>query len=93
MTIPQEGGDYEVNKLFVGNLNFRVTSQDLETLFGQYGQVSEAAVVNDKMTGRSRGFGFVTFNTAEEAKKAADALNGKDFQGRNLAVNEARPKA
>lgn len=79
-------------KLYVGNLNFRTTNDDLESLFSNYGQVDEAAVVTDRETGRSRGFGFVTMSNAEDANKAIEALNGTEFEGRDLTVNEARPK-
>ena len=76
--------------LYVGNLPFGTTTDDLRDLFAQYGNVKSAQVVMDRETGRSRGFGFVEMNDGAEA--AIDALNGKDFQGRSLAVNEARPR-
>ena len=79
-------------KLYVGNLPFQTTSDDLREHFAQAGSVESASVVEDRMTGRSRGFGFVEMATAEEAAAAIEQLNGKDFGGRNLTVNEARPR-
>jgi RNA recognition motif-containing protein len=79
-------------KLFVGNLAFKVTENDLEQLFSQYGAVNEALVMLDRQTGRSRGFGFVTMADADAARSAAEALNGSDYEGRPLTVNEARPR-
>jgi cold-inducible RNA-binding protein len=81
-----------IMKLYVGNLSFQTTEGALEELFAQYGTVTEAMLVMDKMTQRPRGFGFVTMGSAEEAQKAIDALNGKNVDGRNLIVNEARPR-
>lgn len=78
-------------KLFVGGIPWATTSDDLKQLFGQYGTVSSATVITDKMTGRSRGFGFVEFESDEEASAAESALNNSDFQGRTLVVKEARP--
>ena len=77
-------------KIYVGNLSFRSSNQDLEELFGQYGNVTEARVVNDRETGRSRGFGFVSFDSAEAAESAVNAQNGQDFQGRDLKVSIAK---
>ena len=79
-------------KLFVGNLAFSVSENDLEDLFSQHGPVSEVNLMLDRATGRPRGFAFVTMATPEGAKAAIDALNGKPFEGRNLTVNEARPR-
>jgi len=79
-------------KLFVGNLNFRTTDDDLRELFGQGGTVDSATVMMDRATGRSRGFGFVEMSTDEEAQKATEQFNGYEFQGRNLNVNEARER-
>ena len=79
-------------KLYVGNLPFQTTSDDLREHFGQAGNVESAQVVEDRMTGRSRGFGFVEMTTPEEAAAAIEQFNGKDFKGRNLTVNEARPR-
>src|SRR5256885_13497100 len=79
-------------KLYVGNLSVQTTSEDLKEHFSKAGNVESASVVEDRMTGRSRGFGFVEMATAEEAAAAIEQLNGKDFGGRNLTVNEARPR-
>ena len=79
-------------KLYVGNLSFQTTSDELKDHFAQAGTVESASVVEDRMTGRSRGFGFVEMATAEEAAAAIEQLNGKEFAGRNLTVNEARPR-
>ncbi|MER3426786.1 MAG: RNA-binding protein [Pyrinomonas sp.] len=79
-------------KLFVGNLPFRTTSEDLRDLFSQAGTVESASVIEDRDTGRSRGFGFVEMATSEEAAAAIEQFNGRDFEGRNLTVNEAKPR-
>ena len=79
-------------KLYVGNLPFDVTEEDLRNMLSQHGPVNEIAVVMDKITGRARGFAFATMNTEESAKEAIVALNGKDWKGRALTVNEARPR-
>ncbi len=79
-------------KLYVGNLSFQTSSEDLQDLFGQAGTVESASVVEDRETGRSRGFGFVEMATKEEGESAIQQFNGKDFNGRNLTVNEARPR-
>jgi cold-inducible RNA-binding protein len=79
-------------KLFVGNLSFNTTENDLQDAFAAHGTVVEANLLTDRVSGRPRGFGFVTMASAEEAKKAIDALNGATMDGRNLTVNEARPK-
>jgi RNA recognition motif-containing protein len=80
------------NKLFVGNLSFNITENDLNDTFAAHGTVTEANLMMDRSTGRPRGFGFVTMSTAEEAQKAIDALNGKELDGRALTVNVARPR-
>ena len=80
-------------KLFVGNLSFDITENDLQDAFAAHGTVTEANLLMDRTTGRPRGFGFVTMATPEEAQKALDALNGTMLGGRNLTVNEARPPA
>ena len=79
-------------KLYVGNLAFQTSSEDLQQLFAQAGTVESAAVVEDRETGRSRGFGFVEMATKEEGEAAIQQFNGKEFNGRNLNVNEARPR-
>jgi RNA recognition motif-containing protein len=79
-------------KLFVGNVDFKVTENELHDAFAAHGTVVEANVVTDRTTGRPRGFAFVTMNSPEEAQKAIDALNGKELGGRALSVNIARPR-
>jgi len=78
-------------KVYVGNLPFGVGSAELKELFATYGEVTEAIVISDKYSGRSKGFGFVTFADEAAAKKAIDEMNGKEVQGRALKVNEAKP--
>ncbi len=80
------------SKLYVGNLSFKTTEDELRSAFGQFGSVTDVYVAMDKMTGRPRGFAFVTMGTGDEAKAAAEKLNGTDLGGRQLTVNEARPK-
>jgi cold-inducible RNA-binding protein len=80
------------NRLYVGNLPFKTTDDDLSSLFAGFGNVDRASVVTDRDTGRSRGFGFVEMRTAEEAQAAITGLDGKPFEGRNLQVNVARPR-
>lgn len=79
-------------KLYVGNLSFNTTDPDLRDLFAQYGTVEDVHLVTDRGTGRSRGFAFVTMSSAAEGQAAITALEGKQVDGRNLTVNEARPK-
>jgi RNA recognition motif-containing protein len=79
-------------KLYVGNLSFDTTENDLQDLFQQHGPVSEVNLITDRMSGRSRGFAFVTMATPEGAQAAVQALSGKELQGRALTVNEARPR-
>jgi RNA recognition motif-containing protein len=79
-------------KLFVGNLSFDTTEAELEELFAPFGTVADAKVISDQNTGRSRGFGFVTLKNAAEGQAAIKALSGKNVGGRNLTVNEARPR-
>lgn len=80
------------NKLFVGNLAFSVTENDLNDAFAAHGAVTETNLMMDRATGRSRGFGFVTMGTSEEAQKAIAALNGTELGGRIITVNAARPR-
>jgi cold-inducible RNA-binding protein len=80
------------SKLYVGNMSFKTTEEELRDAFGQFGSVTDVYVAMDKMTGRPRGFAFVTMGSPEEAKQAAEKLNGVDLGGRALTVNEARPK-
>jgi cold-inducible RNA-binding protein len=79
-------------KLYVGNLSFNTTSNDLETLFSGAGSVQSASVIEDRETGRSRGFAFVEMTTAEEAQGAIASFDGKDLDGRSLKVNEAKAR-
>src|SRR5437763_3951314 len=79
-------------KLYIGNLAFQTTSQELQELFAQAGTVESASVVEDRMTGRSRGFAFVEMSTKEEANAAIEQFNGKELGGRALKVNEAKPR-
>jgi cold-inducible RNA-binding protein len=78
-------------KLFVGGISFETTDETLKEMFAPAGTVESAAVIVDRMSGRSKGFGFVEMSTEEEAKKAIEMLNGKNIDGRNITVNEARP--
>ncbi|MBT4902189.1 MAG: RNA-binding protein [Verrucomicrobia bacterium] len=80
------------NKIFVGGLNWDATDDDLRESFGECGTITDAVVVNDRDTGRSRGFGFVTYSSDEEAKAAVEKFDGQDFMGRKLTVNEARQR-
>src|ERR1700689_2251285 len=80
------------NKLFVGNLSFDTTENDLQEAFAAHGTVTETNLLMDRTTNRPRGFGFVTMSTADEAQKAIDALNGKQMGGRALTVNVANPR-
>ena len=79
-------------KLYVGNLAFNTTEQDLQDEFAQHGQVNSTSIITDRETGRSRGFGFVELESSESASAAIKALDGKDLDGRALSVNEARPR-
>jgi len=78
-------------KLYVGNLSYDMTEDALKDAFSQAGTVESAIIIKDKMSGRSKGFGFVEMSTDEEAQKAIETLNGKELDGRTLTVNEARP--
>ena len=80
------------NKLFVGNLSFKITENDLQDTFAAHGTVIEANLMMDRVSGRPRGFGFVTMGTADEAKAAITALHGKNLDGRDLTVNVAKPR-
>jgi cold-inducible RNA-binding protein len=80
------------NRLFVGNLSYNTIENDIQDLFGQAGNVTSVSLMMDKFTGKSRGFAFVEFGSHEEAVKAVEMFNGKDFQGRALTVNIARPR-
>ncbi len=80
------------NKLFVGNLSFNTTENDLNDAFAAFGTVTETNLMMDRTTGRPRGFGFVTMGSADEAQKAIEGMNGKDMDGRALTVNVAKPR-
>lgn len=80
-------------KLYVGNLSYSVTSSDLEQMFATHGTVESAEVISDRVTGRSKGFGFVEMASSDEADSAINALNGQENDGRSLTVNEAKPRA
>jgi RNA recognition motif-containing protein len=78
--------------IFVSNLNFKVRSEDLKTLFSQYGEVVSTKVITDKFSGRSRGFGFVEMKNDGDGQKAIDELNAKDYEGRTISVSVAKPR-
>lgn len=79
-------------KIYVGNLSYKVTEDDLKDLFGEFGAVTEINVITDRETGRPRGFAFVEMDSDDEATKAINSLNGKELQDREIVVNEARPR-
>ncbi|MBN1763775.1 MAG: RNA-binding protein [Sedimentisphaerales bacterium] len=79
-------------KIYVGNIPFSVTEDDLQALFGEFGDVQSCVVLKDRMSGRSRGFGFVEMEDNDSAQRAISELNGKDMEGRALVVNEAQPR-
>lgn len=81
-----------MKRIYVGNLPFSATEEEMKTLFGEYGEVSNVDIIVDRQTGRSRGFGFVEMAEDGAADSAIEALNGKDMDGRPLTVNEARPR-
>ncbi|HEY5690139.1 MAG TPA: RNA-binding protein [Cyclobacteriaceae bacterium] len=78
--------------IYVANIPWKATEEELRALFAEYGEIDSAKIITDKFTQRSRGFGFVEMKDDEAAKKAIEELNGQDFMGKNLVVNEARPK-
>jgi len=88
--VPRRGNRKMTKKLYIGNLDYTVTEQDLQTLFSEHGEVVSATIVQDRYSGRSKGFGFVEFANNEDAQKAKQALNGQDLKGRALKVDEAR---
>ena len=81
-----------IMEIYVGNLPWSTSDQDLADAFGAYGNVEKASIISDRHSGRSKGFGFVTMNDDDEANKAIEAMNGSEMGGRNLKVNEARPR-
>ena len=92
LTVRLKIKSHKYMKLYVGNLSFNTTENELQDLFAAYGAVNEAAIVTDRDTGRSRGFGFVTMSGSAEGEAAIKALDGKEFEGRKLTVNEARAR-
>ncbi len=78
--------------IYVGNLNFKVSENDLQEAFEAFGNVSEVKIITDKYSGRSKGFGFITMDDNEEGNKAVAELNGTEFMGREVVVNEAKPR-
>ena len=78
--------------IYVGNLDYKVTEDDLENVFSKFGSVSSASVITDKYSGRSKGFGFITMDNDDEAKKAIEELNETQLESRNIVVNEAKPR-
>lgn len=81
-----------VKKIFVGNIPFSATEQDIKNLFSEYGEIESLKIITDRLTGQSRGFGFIEMETEDDAQKAISALNGKPFMGKTLTVAEARPQ-
>ena len=79
-------------EIYVGNLSWETSDQELTDAFGAYGNVEKASIISDRDSGRSKGFGFVTMNDADEANKAIEGLNGTEMGGRNVKVNEAKPR-
>jgi len=79
-------------KLYVGNISFNATEQDIRDLFSEYGEIESLKIITDKFTGQSRGFGFIELETEQDAQKVISALNGKEFMGKTLTVAEARPQ-
>ena len=79
-------------QIYVGNMNDRTTEEDINKLFSQYGEVESVKLISDRETGRAKGFGFVTMNDDSAAKEAIEALNEKEFEGRSLRINEAKPR-
>ena len=79
-------------QIYVGNMNYRTTQEDIEKLFSQFGEVEAVKLISDRETGRAKGFGFVTMNDEASAKEAIEALNEKEFDGRTLRINEAKPR-
>ncbi len=79
-------------QIYVGNMNYRTTEEDINKLFSQFGEVASVKLISDRETGRAKGFGFVTMNDDSAAKEAIEALNEKEFEGRSLRINEAKPR-
>jgi len=79
-------------QIYVGNISYGTTQESLETLFGEFGEVSSVKLITDRETGRAKGFGFITMDDDSAANKAIEELNGKEFDGRTLRINEAKPR-
>jgi len=79
-------------QIYIGNMNYRTTEEDVNTLFSQYGEVESVKLISDRETGRAKGFGFVTMTDDTAAKEAIEALNEKEYEGRTLRINEAKPR-
>ncbi len=79
-------------QIYIGNMNYRTTEEDVNTLFSQYGEVESVKLISDRETGRAKGFGFVTMTDDAAAKEAIEALNEKEYEGRTLRINEAKPR-
>jgi RNA recognition motif-containing protein len=93
VTYPKITGEFVMGKkVYVGNMSYEMSQSDLETMFGDHGTVESAQIINDRATGRSKGFGFIEMSSDEEAQAAIGALDGKDCGGRALKVNEAKPR-
>jgi cold-inducible RNA-binding protein len=90
--IRTSGGIKMNNKIFIGNLNFRLKTEDLEKMFSEFGDIEDCIVVTDRETNRSKGFGFVTFESEDQAKKAVETMHEKEFDGRKITVNIAEEK-
>lgn len=88
----QDAPQADPKKLFVGNLSFDTTKDTVESIFSEHGTITDLALITDRMTGRSRGIAFVTFETEDQAQSAIDALNGMEVDGREIIVNVSRPK-
>ena len=89
---PREWEVINIKKVFIGNLSYNVTGDQLREMFAQAGEVVDAVVIIERHTGRSKGFGFIEFSTEEEAKKAIEMFNGKELDGREMRVNEAKQR-
>jgi RNA recognition motif-containing protein len=90
--IRETGGIKMNKKIFIGNLDFKLKTEDLEKMFSEFGEIEDCVVITDRETNRSKGFGFVTFVEENDAKKAVESMNGKDLDGRKLTVNVAEEK-
>lgn len=92
MQIIESAINFYYMNIFVGNLNFKIEENELKEIFEDYGEVDSAKIITDKFTGRSKGFGFIEMPNDAEANKAIEELNGGELEGRNIVVNEAKPR-